>query len=177
MTEIPFEPFPDLCTVLPLTLLRKTKGVTFDTIPTDLIKLASGGERVIHSKGAVSPGAVGDVERPWYCHSFQDDHLLVLAGDRTVDLFHPNYNKIVTFFVSADKIMVDGKLLFDGGAILRWKAGVYHRIISSAELGSSSFNFSVRREGFDIRREFDIHSLDTATAESRVIRKGFLDQK
>ncbi len=176
MIELPYEPFPKLCTILPLNLLRKTEGVTFDTIPPELIAVTSGGERVLHQKGALSPGPVEEIARPWYCHRFQDDHLLVLAGDRTVELYHPDYKKVVTFFISADRIVADGKLLYEGGAILRWNAGVFHRIKSSEESGSASFNFSIRRDGFDIRREFDIHGLTVETGESWVVRKGFLDQ-
>lgn len=176
MIELPFEPCPALCTILPLTPLRTTPGVVFDSLPSDLLMLCSGAERVIHSHGAISPGSVESVIRPWYCHRFQDDHLMVVAGSRLVELYLREYGKIVSFKVLSNRIESNGKILYDGAAILRWRAGVYHRIESSADLGSASFNFSIRHEGFDIRREFDIHELDISTGESYVLRPGYLDQ-
>lgn len=176
MNEIPFQPCPELCTVLPLTLLRKTPGVTFDSMPTELIEKSSGGERVIHQRGAISPGPVGEVLRPWYCHRFQDDHLMVLHGSRTVELWHSSAQQVYSFYITADSIYVDDELLYEGGAILRWKAGVFHRIESSKEIGSASFNFAIRREGFDIRREFDIYNLNVETGQHQVIRAGYKDQ-
>lgn len=176
METIPFNSCPKLCTIIPLQALRKTVGVTFDTIPTELLLETSGGERVLHRKGAQSPGAVGDIERPWYCHKCQDDNLMVLWGDRRIDLYHPSCNRIFTFTVSVDSILCDGELLYNGGAILRWKAGVFHRIVSSPVHGSASINFAKRYDGFDIRHEFDIYELDSSSGEFGVIRDGYLDQ-
>lgn len=176
MLEIPFEPCPNLFTILPLTPLRTTPGVIFDSLPSELLTLCSGAERVIHSHGAISPGSVGSVIRPWYCHRFQDDHLMVLAGSRLVELYTPECGEIFSFRVSAGRVELNGETLYDGAAIVRWRAGVFHRIESSTDQGSASFNFSVRHEGFDIRREFDIYDLNIETGESKVIRPGYLDQ-
>lgn len=176
MEKIAFEPCPELCTIFPLVGLRKTEGVVFDTIPTNMLTMVTGGERVMHEKGAQSPNPVGEEHRPWYCHKCQDDHLLVLFGEREVDLYHPSCKEVFTFGVSSHQVTCNGELLYDGGAIIRWKAGVYHRIVSSPELGSASINFAKRYEGFDIRHEFDIWALDPATGKSKVIRDGYLDQ-
>lgn len=176
MTEIPFAPCPELCTILPLSPLRKTEGVSFDSLPTELLLNSNGGERVLHNHGAQSPGPVGDVEHPWYCHKAQDDHLLVLAGHRWVELYHPDCKQIYKFRVSSHSIALDNDVIYEGGAILRWKAGVFHRIVSSKSLGSASLNFAIRNDGFDLQHEFDIHDLTIETGESRVIREGYLDQ-
>ncbi len=176
MREIPFTVCPKLCSILPITPLRKTEGVTFDSIPEELLRHSSGAERVIHRAGAYSPNAIGEIKRPWYCHKAQDDHLMVLYGDRDVELFHPSCNQIFRFHITPEAIFEGEKLLFEGGAILRWRAGVFHRITSSKELGSASFNFAVRYDDFDIQHEFDIYDLDTLTGKSVVIRAGFLDQ-
>lgn len=176
METIVFTPCPALCTIIPLQALRKTEGVTFDTIPSELLEVTTGGERVLHRKGAQSPGVVGKVERPWYCHRCQDDNLLVLWGDRRVDLYHPSCHEVFTFTVSVDHILCGDSLLYEGGAILQWKAGVFHRIISSPVHGSASINFAQRYAGFDIRHEFDIYHLDCDSGNFRVIRDGYLDQ-
>lgn len=176
MDEIVFEPCPELCTILPLQPLRKTKGVLFDSLPIELLGAMAGGERVIHVPGAQSPGPVGDIVRPWYCHRCQDDHLLVFHGSRMVELYHPNCKRNYSFYVTSQEITVNGDILYSGGAILRWKAGVFHRIISSIKVGSASINFAKRYEGFDVRHEFDIHDLDIESGKSRVVRDGYLDQ-
>jgi mannose-6-phosphate isomerase-like protein (cupin superfamily) len=72
---------------------------------------------VLHDHSAVSPGPVGSASHPWYMHLHQDDNLLVLHGRREVDI----YNK------------THGKFLYNGGDILVWPAGVFHRIVSGED--------------------------------------------
>jgi len=64
--------------IIPLKLFRKTKGVSFDILPKEIVPKVDAVDRVIHSKSAVSPGPVGDVAEPWYMHPHQDDNLMVL---------------------------------------------------------------------------------------------------
>ncbi len=177
MTEIPFTPCPELCTIIPLNLLRKTPGVTFDSIPEELVQRASGAERVLHQKGAQSPGAVGAVTRPWYCHKTQHDNLMVLFGSRSVELYHPSCARIFTFDVTPESIRCDCKTRGVRRALLSPKPGVAHRIIASPDAGSASFNFAVRDADFDIRHEFDIWDLDEETGKAVVIREGWRDQQ
>ncbi len=176
MDEINYAQFPDLFTIQPLSPLRKTEGVSFSSVPVELLTHCSSGEQVIHGKGAHSPGPVGDVERPWYCHHHQDDHLLVFSGAREIELYLPEYERSVLLLVTPESVYVDGELFYEGAALVCWKAGVFHRIESSPILGSACFNFALYYEGFDIRHEFDIYDLDIQSGESWVIRSGYLDQ-
>jgi len=158
-----------------LGILRRTPGVSFDFIPMDLLPKIDAIDRVIHKQGAVSPGPVGDVLRPWYVHAHQTDNLIVLHGKRTVEIYHPDHG-MRRFDITADSLHLDGELLFDGPAMLTWHTGVFHHVQSDDRIGSASLNIATRTEGFDIHTNFSIYRLNTDTGESEVIRKGDLDQ-
>ncbi len=162
-------------TVQSLGVLRRTPGVYFDFVPMELLERIDAIDRVIHVGGAVSPGPVGDVARPWYVHAAQIDNLLVLHGKRTVEVYHPDHG-MIRFDVTADSIQQDGKLLFDGPAMLTWHRNVFHRVKSDDEIGSASLNIAVRNDGFDINTNFSVYDLNTKTGAYEVIREGRLDQ-
>lgn len=132
-------------------------------------------DRVLHDKGAHSPGPVGDVERPWYMHPFQDDNLIVLHGVRHVDIYTKKQG-IAHFTVTPSQIYHEERLIYDGAAMLVWPRGVFHRIISDEE-GSASLNFAVHYEGIDMRTNFNIYDLDMETGKFHTIREGFKDQE
>jgi hypothetical protein len=133
-------------------------------------------DRVIHARGAVSPGPVGEVARPWYMHTHQVDNLLVLHGIRYVELYTPAHGRVEQFTVTPDLILHGDRVLYSGGAIMGWPLGVFHRIVSCEREGSASLNFALHTPGFDLRSNFSIYALDTATGAHRVIREGHLDQ-
>jgi hypothetical protein len=159
-----------------LNALRRTESVMFDTVPVPAITRIDAIDRVIHERGALSPGTVGDVERPWYMHPHQEDHLVVLHGTRYIDLYTQAHGRIEHFVQSPDMIKRNGELVHDGPAMLSWPVEVFHRIVSCEREGSASLNFAAHYEGFDIRTNFSIYDLDTDTGEYRVIREGFRDQ-
>ncbi len=163
------EPF----TIKPLKKLRETKDVLFSSVP--MVDNLEGITRVMHESGAMSPGTVGEVERPWYMHQNQEDNLLVMDGHRVVELYSKEYGRIVSFEVHPEKIIQDGEVVFEGAAVLHWPTHVFHRIKSGPH-GSKSLNFAARSEGFDIRTNFNIYDLDVETGEYRVIREGHEDQ-
>jgi hypothetical protein len=175
-TSPPLEEVAGLYRIIPLRVLRKTPGVSFDIVPREALPRIDGIDRVLHKSDAISPGAVGDVARPWYMHPHQDDNLIVLQGTRFVDIYTKAHGHIESFTVTSHRIEHDGKLVFDGPAMLVWPTGVFHRIHSDAKDGSASINFAVRYEGFDVRTNFNIYDLDPASGEYRVIRAGYLDQ-
>ena len=175
MNKMAVDSLEGLYSIIPLTLFRKTKGVTFDILPMDLVKEISSVDRVLHESGSVSPGPVNNVERPWYMHPHQEDNLLVLYGTRYVDLYTPQYGKIESFTITPEKIMKGDEIIFEGGAMLVWPCNVFHRVISAKE-GSRSLNFGIRHEGFDIRTNFNIYDVDTENREYKVIREGYKDQ-
>jgi len=59
--------------IIPLQILRRTKGVKFDKmIPSDIPKI-SGIDRIIHGANSISPGSIENTaiqkKRPLYTHS------------------------------------------------------------------------------------------------------------
>jgi hypothetical protein len=170
-----FDEVPGFYRIIPLNPFRKTPGVIFDNVPVKAFARISAIDRVLHEDNAVSPGPVGEVKRPWYMHTHQDDNLVVLHGTRYVDIYTRAHGKIENFIVTSDQIQKDGKVLFDGPAMLGWPRGVFHRILSKEE-GSAAINFAVHHEGIDMRTNFNIYALDTDTGKFRVIREGYIDQ-
>ncbi|MBT3194241.1 MAG: hypothetical protein HN341_16980 [Verrucomicrobia bacterium] len=162
--------------IIALKSLRRTPGVKFDMVMLSSLLRIDAIDRVIHEGGAVSPGPVGDIERPWYMHTYQDDNLLVLHGTRHVEIYTPKHGQVEAFTVTADHVMRNGKVLHEGAAMLVWPRGVFHRIVSDPVEGSASLNLATHYDGFDIATNFSIYDLNTETGESRVIRKGSLDQ-
>lgn len=166
---------PGFYRIIKLKLFRKTTGVSFDILPKGLVPKIDAIDRVLHQGGAVSPGPVGDVARPWYMHPHQDDNLMVLAGTRLVDIYTKEQARVESFAVTPDRIEKDGKILYEGGAMLVWPRGVFHRI-RSLEHGSASINLATHYNGWDVRNNFSIYDLDTKTGAFKVIREGFKDQ-
>ena len=161
--------------IIKLKPFRRTEGVAFDILPMKYLPRVDGIDRVIHHSSALSPGSVGGVERPWYCHPQQEDNLMVLQGLRTVDIYTLEYRRVETFVVEPERVIHNGKVIFEGPAMLVWPVKVFHRI-KSGELGSASVNFAVRYPGFDIDTNFSVYELDVRTGEFSVIREGKLDQ-
>ena len=174
--ELVFEQVAGLYRIIPLRVLRKTPGVSFDLVPTEVLPHIDGIDRVLHDGGAVSPAAVGKVLRPWYMHPCQDDNLIVLHGTRYVDIYTKAHGQVESFDVSPHQIRHGGKIIYDGAAMLVWPRCVFHRIRSDEKTGSASLNFAVRYEGFDIRTNFNIYDLDSVGGEYQTIRDGYLDQ-
>jgi hypothetical protein len=167
---------PGLYHVIPFRAMRRTPGVSFDTLKLSELGEVAFLDRVIHVRGAVSPGPVGYAPRPWYMHTHQIDNLVVLHGTRYVDLYSPAHGVVESFTVKPDLILHGQEVLAEGGAILGWPVGVFHRIISCDKEGSASLNLAVHRPGLDLRANFSIYDLDVATGQYRVIRAGHLDQ-
>ena len=165
--------------IIPLRALRSTPNVKFHEIVPSDIPLMDGVDRVIHHPYAMSPGSCDDgpnlVKRPWYMHPAQDDNLLVLQGERYVDIYCPTQRKLASFIVTPDRIYKNNKLYNDSPAMLVWPAGIFHRIVSGGT-GSISVNFATRKKGFDIDTNFDIYNLDVETGDHMVIRSGKDDQ-
>lgn len=162
--------------IIKLKEFRKTVGVSFDVMIKDMVPQIHAVDRVLHTESAVSPGPVGDVERPWYMHTCQDDNLIVLQGTRYVDVYSVKHGKVESFVVEPNKITHNGKVIYEGGAVLVWPANVFHRIRSGEE-GSASVNLATHYDNFDIKTNFNIYDLNTETGEYRCIREGFKDQK
>lgn len=160
--------------IIPFTLLRKTNKVDFHSIP--MMDKITGIERVMHEEGALSPGSVAEVEKPWYMHPSQEDNLITLFGARIVELYHPDFEGIHTFEISADSIKYNGEIICDTPAILGWPTGVFHRNSSPYAGGSVSMNLGIQFSTFDVKHEFNIYDIDLKTGKHRVVREGFLDQ-
>lgn len=166
----------DFYKIISLKVLRQTPGVIFDIVPLNAIDSIDGIDRVIHQRAAISPGSVGSCKRPWYMHPHQQDHLLVLSGARHIELYCLKTKKLVTVTISPYAVSMDNVVVSESPAILSWSTYVFHRIISDEHSGSASINIASRFSGFDIRTNFNIFDLDTATGSYSVIREGHLDQ-
>lgn len=166
---------PGLYRIITMMPFRRTPGVFFDVLQPPNIPGIDGIDRVIHEGGAVSPGPVAGVTRPWYMHPHQDDNLLVLSGSRLVDIYTKRHGRVESFEVTPQRLSRNGTTIFDGPAMLVWPRGVFHRIRSGSG-GSASLNLATRYDGFDIRTNFSIYDLDTETGEFKVVREGHLDQ-
>ena len=161
--------------LIPLRTLRRTAGVLFDeVVPSDIPKI-DGIDRVIHKANGISPGPCEGVKRPWYMHPGQDDNLIVLQGERFIDIYCPKLHKKESFIVTPDKVYKNDKLYCDQPAMIVWPAGVFHRIISGSE-GSISLNLATRTKDFDLVTNFNIYDLDVVSGKYTVIRDGSLDQ-
>ncbi len=167
---------PGLYQVIGLKPFRRTPGVVFDILEKSRVPKVDAIDRVLHNQGAVSPGPVGQVARPWYMHTHQADNLFVLHGVRYVEVYTKDHGKIEHFTVSPTEILHNGEKICDGNAVLVWPTGVYHRIRSGEE-GSASINLATHYEGFDIRTNFNIYDLNTDTGEAIMIRQGYKDQE
>jgi hypothetical protein len=167
---------PGLYHLIPLQELRRTPGVSFDSVGLSDIGEVAAIDRVIHVRGAVSPGPVGYVPRPWYMHTHQVDNLIVLHGTRYVELYAPEHGCVEHFTVTPNRILHGREVLVEGGAILGWPVGVFHRITSCDKEGSASLNLAIHTSGFDPRTNFSIYDLEVASGQFRVIRSGHLDQ-
>lgn len=165
-----------LYSIIRLKVLRKTEGVDFDIVPILQLKSVAAVDRVIHRSGAISPGATAGMARPWYMHPDQEDHLLVMHGARTVELWSAGHPAPVRFRVTAQGVRREGGPATDGPAMLAWPTSVFHRIESDPIAGSASLNFAVRHTGYDVLTNFNIYDLDPVTGIHRVIREGRLDQ-
>lgn len=174
--DLVFAEVPGLYRIIPLKALRRTPGVSFDVVPLKAFPRFDALDRVVHTRGAVSPGPVGDVQRPWHMHTHQDDNLIVLHGTRYVDIYTPAHGKIEAFTVTAHQVVHGDTVAFDGAAMLVWPKGVFHRIRSGEKEGSASLNLAVHYEGFNIRTNFSVYDLNAQTGEHRTIREGHLDQ-
>ncbi len=161
--------------IVELKPFRRTAGVSFDIMPMELLPRVDGIDRVIHTRFAISPGAVGDVERPWYMHPYQEDNLMVLHGSRSVDIFSLRRRHVESFLVQPDRVYRNGELAYDGPAMLVWPCGVFHRITTGEE-GSASINLAVRHPGFNLKTNFNVYDFDAERGRTRLLRPGHLDQ-
>lgn len=166
---------PGLYRILRLHPFRKTPGVIFDQLPMEELSRVDALDRVIHTGAAISPGPVEGVERPWYMHPNQADNLVVLTGVRYVDVYAVKHGRIEQFEVTPDTIKKNGKVVAEGGALLVWPRGVFHRI-RSGQNGSASLNIAQHYPGFDLRTNFNIYDLNPEEGTFRVIREGYRDQ-
>ena len=165
----------NLYRLIPLRILRRTSGVSFDEIvPSDIPRI-HGIDRVIHLANSISPGPIADVKRPWYMHTNQDDNLLVLQGTRYIDIYNPKDKQSASFIITPDKVYKNEKLYYNGPAMVVWPAGIFHRIISGSE-GSISVNFASRNYGFNLKDNFNIYDLNQNTGEYKLLKQGIDDQ-
>ena len=152
--------------------LRETTSVEFDAFP--LFREINGIDIVTHEPGARSPSLPNGDYDVWYMHPGQEDNLITLCGDRIVELYNPNTNKIETFEISHKRISHNWKVIHEWPAILGWNIDIFHR--NHSPKWSVSQNFAVRDDKFNIDTEFSIYKLNIDTGEYKVARVWKEDQ-
>ncbi|WBW49540.1 hypothetical protein O6R05_05890 [Peptoniphilus equinus] len=170
------EEIEGLFKIIKLQEFRKTPGVVFDVMGKSMVPKVDAIDRVLHLQDAISPGPVEGDDRPWYMHPYQDDNLLVLRGERHVELWSEKEPHVHKFVVTPEYIEHNGKRVLEGGGLLVWPTYVFHRVQSGKD-GSASVNMATHYEGFDIKTNFNIYSLNPETGEYKVAREGHKDQK
>ncbi|MBF0538336.1 MAG: hypothetical protein HQL03_08810 [Nitrospirae bacterium] len=173
MTQMHIE---GLYEIIPLREFRNTPQVRFHMLPLQRLPRIDSVDRVEHGPNAQSPTIEGDYRSLWYYHKAQTDNLLVFKGARITQLYTPKHGRVEAIEVSTDSVKKDGKLIYEGPAMLAWQPGVFHRVYSAAE-GSLSLNFAIHHEGFSLEDNFDIYEVDVVSATFRVVRHGHADQK
>ncbi len=163
-----------MCFLLPWEELRTTPSVEFYEMPESLIKDIGAVDRVRHSPGAKSPMVPGDQTHYWYMHPDQEDNLIVFQGKRIVELYTVAHGKIETFEVTPERVTWGEEVIHEGPCVFGWPTDVFHRIHSPE--GSLSINFAKLHEGFDLRTNFNIYTLEPETGKFDVVRAGHLDQ-
>lgn len=166
---------PGLAYIIRLGVLRDTPNVHFHDLPSEFVKEISAIDRVEHGVGAFSPIArdLPDL-RPWYMHQNQEDNLLVLCGQRNIDLYTPGHGSVESFEVTPHFVKHNGTVVAEGPVLLGWGVGVFHRVTSPG--GSISLNFARHFAGFDIDTNFNIYDLNVGTGEYQIVRVGKTDQ-
>ena len=162
--------------IISIEEFRKTPDVLFSILTKPDLPSIDSFDEVIHKKGAISPGKDDNGKRTWYMHPHQDDNLIVLMGERNIDIYSKAHGRIEKFKITPDCVFINDEPVCYKKAFVVWPKGVFHRIISGDE-GSISVNLSTHYEGFDILTNFNIYNLDTNTGDYSVYRKGHLDQK
>lgn len=166
---------PNVAYIIPLETLRETPKVSFHHLPKELVDEIAAIDRVEHAVGAYSPVAKNKPElRAWYMHPHQEDNLLVLFGKRNIELYTIEHGTVEHFEATPRSITHNGKVVWEGPAILGWGTHVFHRVVSPE--GSTSMNFARHFEGFNIKDNFNIYELNTETGQYSVAREGHLDQ-
>ena len=166
---------PGLYRVIQFDEFRKTTGVVFDMIPVHMFGPVGAVDRVLHAPNASSPGPVGNAARPWYMHEYQDDNLVVLSGERSVEIYTPGHGRVEQFTVTPESVSKNGELIVAGGAMLVWPRYVFHRVVSGSE-GSASINLAKHYDGFSIESNFNVFDVDVNTGAHKLIREGYKDQ-
>lgn len=76
-----------LYTIISIDEFRKIPDVEFMVIAGDKLPRVDEVDKVLHQPGAISPGMNDKNARTWYMHPSQDDNLLVLQGERNVQIY------------------------------------------------------------------------------------------
>lgn len=160
---------------IPLLPLRTTPSVQFHDLPGGFIEHIHSVDRVRHEVGAQSPVATNRPDiRAWYMHPDQEDNLLVLHGERVVELYTPSHGTIETFTVLPDSLFHNGKEIHSGPALLGWPTHVFHRVVSPE--GSVSINFARHFPNFNLDTNFNIYNVNISSGTYTLLREGKTDQ-
>ena len=161
--------------IISIEEFRKTPNVEFTVLAGKNLPKIDSIDKVVHKNKAVSPGFNDEGDRTWYMHPGQDDNLIVLHGERKVEIYTKEHGRVEKFKITSDCVFKNDVQVCFESAVLVWPQGVFHRITSGDE-GSISINLATHYDDFDIKTNFNIYTLDTQSGEYIVYRLGHEDQ-
>ena len=163
-----------LASLTPLDSFRKTPEVKFLKLD-DVSKSSSAVNYIFHEPGAKSPQIENKKGHFWYMHTKQKDNMIVHRGYRIIELYSKRHGKKETFELSNNFVKLNGKIIYNGPAILSWPPLVFHRITSPK--GSVSTNYAYYYQNFTKEHNYNIFNLDLSNGNCKIVRQASLDEK
>lgn len=102
-------------------------------------------------------------------HRGQSDHLMVLQGERLVELYCSSKNTLVRFRLTPNEIFKEETLLYEGAYILSWPPEIFHRIVT-VRGGSISVNFVTYISDVNFEHNFGVYDVNTTNGSFMLIR-------
>ena len=146
-----FHEVPNLYRIIPLHVLRKTPGVSFDLVPTDVLPRMTASTASCMTATPFRPGRLATSIAPGICTLAKTTIFVILHGVRFIEIYIREHSRIESFEATPHQIRQDGQIVYDGPAMLVWPRRMLHRIRSDANVGSSSVKKTVAYEDFDVR--------------------------
>lgn len=77
----------------------------------------------------------------WYANIYERNNLLILSGERQLDLWCKKLNQKVSLLITEDQIFKNGRLYYGCPAVISWDGDIYHKL-KTKENKSISINFT-----------------------------------
>lgn len=135
--------------------LRRIKG-----IENNLLKVVKKKkENLILDKNVIYPESHNKVERPWFNNAYFHDSMMMIKGERFIDIYNNKTNQIDKIFMSPFEIYINNQLLYNELCVLVLNPGSYFRIVSGSKKNESlNLHYSYKFKGLNTYNVIDIDS-------------------